>query len=397
MHLERLADADRLTALLRTIAVPVLLIGETHIPRAESTESEFLVALAVFAVYALATLVGVRWIGSARRVWAGLLAADVLFAGLLSYTSGGGYSQLRFVFLLPMVTAAFRRIPAVTGLVVAASIVVYVVQAWPHPTRAHHNGGLSFIVVQTLNLAWIGAGMTSLSWLLARREASIRKLSEHRQRLVAEALTAEERERKQLAEDLHDGPIQNLLAARHTLTAGATGDPQGTEAQAHAAITRTLTELRSAVIDLHPYLLEQAGVGAAISQVARSAAERAGFALDLDLDLDARTAGVHDRALLRCASELLANVVRHARATRVRVTLTHDERYETLSVSDNGVGCDPRVLAELARPGHIGLLSLSERADALGGSFDLRPAAGGGTTAEVTLPRFSVRGVGRAR
>jgi two-component system NarL family sensor kinase len=387
VRLERLVDADRLTALLRTVAVPVMLIGELELPRAESTESEFLVVLAVYALYALATLVAGSRIGRARRAWICLLTADVIFAGALSYTSGGGYSQLRFVFLLPMVIAAFRRLPEVTGIVVVASIVVYVAQAWPHPTRAHHNGGLSFIVVQTLNLAWIGTGLTSLSWLLARRESAVRQLSAQRQRLVAEALTAEERERKQLAEDLHDGPIQNLLAARHALTAGAAGDPRGPQAQAHAAITQTVAQLRSAVVELHPYLLEQAGLAAAIAQVARAVAERAGLELELDLDEDA--SGVHDRAILRCASELLANVAHHANAARVRVTLTQDARCEMLTVRDDGVGVDPGELSKSARPGHIGLLSLSERAAALGGSFELRPAEEGGTTAEVTLPRLA--------
>jgi two-component system NarL family sensor kinase len=385
MRLDRFVDADRITGLLRTIAVPVLLIGELNIPRAESTESEFLAALAIFACYALATLAWGHRLGVWRHAWIGLLTADVVFAGVLSYTSGGGYSQLRFVFILPMVIAAFRRIPAVTGIVVLASIAVYAAQAWPHPTRAHHNGGLSFIVVQALYLAWIGIGLTSLSFLLARREVAVRTLAAQRQRLVAEALTAEERERKQLAEDLHDGPIQNLLAARHALTAGAAADPDGTEAKAHAAITQTVAELRSAVVELHPYLLEQAGVAAAIAQVARAAGERAGFELDLDLDED--SAGVHDRVILRCASELLANVVRHAHATHVRVALTHVERFQTLSVCDDGVGYDPSAVSSPARPGHIGLLSLSERAAALGGSFELRATPGGGTTAEVTLPR----------
>ena len=59
-------------------------------------------------------------------------------------------------------------------------------------------------------------------------------------------------------------------------------------------------------------------------------------------------------------------------------------------MTDNGVGCDPGVLSKPARLGHIGLLSLAERADALGGSFELRPARGGGTTVEVILPKFSV-------
>ena len=58
-----------------------------------------------------------------------------------------------------------------------------------------------------------------LALLLERRDTALRLLSDQRQRLVAEALTAEERERKQLAQDLHDGAIQNLLAARHDLDA----------------------------------------------------------------------------------------------------------------------------------------------------------------------------------
>ena len=74
-----------------------------------------------------------------------------------------------------------------------------------------------------------------------------------------------------------------------------------------------MAELRGAVADLHPYLLEQAGLAAAIGQAARAAAERAGFALQLDV-----TEGdpaPNDRAVLRCTSELLSNVVRHASAT----------------------------------------------------------------------------------
>ena len=134
----------------------------------------------------------------------------------------------------------------------------------------------------------------------------MRLLSAQRQRLVAEALTAEERERKQLAQDLHDGAIQNLLAARHDLDLAAGADPDGPEARAHAAITATVAELRGAVSDLHPYLLEEAGLAAAIGQAARAAAERAGFALQLDVTDGApgaersRRAALHERAAREC-------------------------------------------------------------------------------------------------
>ena len=202
-----------------------------------------------------------------------------------------------------------------TASVAAASTVVYVLQAAPHPSRSS-SGALSFVLVQAAYLAWLGLALALLSLLLARRDAAVRLLSAQRQRLVAEALTAEERERRQLAQDLHDGAIQNLLAARHDLDVAAQADPGGAEARAHAAITATVAELRGAVADLHPYLLEQAGLAAAIGQSARAAAERAGFALELDLTEG--EPGPNDRAVLRCTSELLANVARHASATPSR-------------------------------------------------------------------------------
>ena len=202
---------------------------------------------------------------------------------------------------------------------------------------------------------------------------------------MAEALTAEERERKQLAQELHDGPIQNLLAARHDLDLATKADPGGPESRAHAAITATVTELRGAVSDLHPYLLEQAGLAAAIAQNARVAAERAG--LKLELDLAEGEPGPNDRAVLRCTSELLANVTRHAHAARVSVLLRHEVNADRVQVRDDGVGFDPAVATATVRAGHIGLASLRERAEALGGALTLESAPGAGTVATVTIPR----------
>ena len=273
------------------------------------SEGRFYVVLAVFTLYALGTLAAARLDLSARRHWQWLAVADIAFAGALTYSSGGGFSQLRFAFLFPVVVVAFRGRPVGTAIVAAASTIAYLVQAAPHPSRSS-SGALSFVLVQAAYLAWLGLALALLSLLLARRDAAVRLLSAQRQRLVAEALTAEERERRQLAQDLHDGAIQNLLAARHDLDLAAHVDPAGAEARAHAAITATVAELRGAVADLHPYLLEQAGLAAAIGQAARAAADRAGFTLQLDVTEG--EPGPNDRAVLRCTSELLSNVVRHA-------------------------------------------------------------------------------------
>jgi two-component system NarL family sensor kinase len=380
----RLPDAERLTALLRLVAVPVLLVGEVYVPKPEPTEGQFFVVLAVFTLYALWTLAAASRDVAAGGNWQRLAVVDILFAGALTYSSGGGFSQLRFAFLFPVVVVAFRGRPLATALVATASTVAYLLQAAPHPSRSS-NGAISFVLVQAAYLAWLGLGLALLSLLLERRDTALRLLSDQRQRLVAEALTAEERERKQLAQDLHDGAIQNLLAARHDLDLAAGAAPDGPEARAHAAITATVAELRGAVADLHPYLLEEAGLAAAIGQAARVAAERAGFALQLDVsDGDP---GPNDRAVLRCTSELLSNVVRHAGAAHVLVALQRGNGADRVRVRDDGVGFDPVVATATVRAGHIGLVSLRERAEALGGALTLESAPGAGTTATVTIPR----------
>jgi two-component system, NarL family, sensor kinase len=380
----RLPDADRLTALLRLVAVPVLLVGEVYVPKPEPTEREFFVVLAVFTLYALWTLAASGRDHDAGDHWQRLAVIDILFAGALNYSSGGGFSQLRFAFLFPVVVVAFRGRPLATALVAGASTAAYLVQAAPHPSRSS-NGAISFVLVQAAYLAWLGLGLALLSLLLERRDTALRLLSAQRQRLVAEALTAEERERKQLAQDLHDGAIQNLLAARHDLDLAASAAPGGPEARAHAAITATVAELRGAVADLHPYLLEEAGLAAAIGQAARVAAERAGFVLQLDVS-DGEP-GPNDRAVLRCTSELLSNVVRHAKAAHVSVALQRGNGSDRVRVRDDGVGFDPVVATATVRAGHIGLVSLRERAEALGGALTLESAPGAGTTATVTIPR----------
>jgi two-component system NarL family sensor kinase len=380
----RLPDAERLTALLRLVAVPVLLAGEAYVPNQSPTQERFLVVLGLFAVYAIGTLLLATKELTPGAHW--MAVADIAFAGALTYSSGGGFSQLRFAFLFPVVAVAFRGRPLVTAAVAAASTAVYVLQAAPHPSRSS-SGALSFVLVQAAYLAWLGFAMALLSLLLARRDAAVRLLSAQRQRLVAEALTAEERERRQLAQDLHDGAIQNLLAARHDLDLPAKTAPEGPEARAHATITATVAELRGAVADLHPYLLEQAGLAAAIGQNARAAAGRGGFALELDLAEG--EPGPNDRAVLRCTSELLANVARHARAANVSVVLEHDGAVDRVRVRDDGIGFDPVEATATVRAGHIGLASLRERAEALGGALTLESEPGAGTIATVTIPRGS--------
>jgi two-component system NarL family sensor kinase len=366
---------ERLTALLRLVTVPVLLIGVVYVPKPEPSDTRFLVVLALFAAYACTTIALAGALD--ERASVGLVGLDVIFAGALSYSSGGGFSQLRLAFLFPIVTAAFRYRPRLTLAVTAAAMLVYLAQALPHPSAKSQPDSTSFIVAQMVYIAWIGLGLTALSFLLARREQVVRTL-------VAELFRAEERERRRLAEDLHDNAIQNLLAARRELEPAARSHPGGHEGRALDTIAETLVQLRAEVASLHPHLLDHVGLGAAIAHAAEAAGARGGFAVDLEVGRTER--GLNDRVLLRSANELLSNIERHADARTVRVRLAREGRDDVLTIADDGVGFDPLLVASTIRPGHIGLVSLRERCEGLGGSVEIDARPGAGATVTIRLP-----------
>jgi two-component system NarL family sensor kinase len=138
------------------------------------------------------------------------------------------------------------------------------------------------------------------------------------------------------------------------------------------------------MFELHPYVLEQAGLQATLPAIGRRAARRGGFRLHFDL----RYAGPHpqERLLVSVARELLANAAKHAEATDVSLRLAREDGEVVLVVRDNGCGFDVEHLPERLASGHIGLASHRVRLESVGGRLELRTAPGRGTTAEVRLP-----------
>jgi two-component system NarL family sensor kinase len=211
------------------------------------------------------------------------------------------------------------------------------------------------------------------------------QLTVARRRLMADALAAEERERQALAESLHDSAIQNLLSARHELEEAAETVEHAALKRADAALTSTISDLREAIFELHPYVLDEAGVDVAVRSVGERAARRGHFNLHCEVD----RVGSHPngRLLLSAARELLTNAVEHADAHNVTIRMMlHDARI-VLEVEDDGAGFDAdTVLAERVAEGHIGLASQRERVESAGGSFDISSSPGRGTRVVVTLP-----------
>jgi two-component system NarL family sensor kinase len=143
-------------------------------------------------------------------------------------------------------------------------------------------------------------------------------------------------------------------------------------------------QLRGAVFELHPYVLEEAGLEAAIRSVAGQAAARGGF----DLQLDLRCKGKHpqEQLVFSAARELLANVVQHAGAAHVTLRLADTSDGLVLAVEDDGRGFPPERLGAQLADGHVGLASQRVRIEAAGGSMEIASRPRKGTRVEITLP-----------
>jgi signal transduction histidine kinase len=196
-----------------------------------------------------------------------------------------------------------------------------------------------------------------------------------------ELSTVEERNR--LALDLHDSVSQKLFAL--VLTAEAAGtllDRDAPAAREQVATLATqardaLDELRGLVFELRPPDLEKDGLCGAVRKHVELVRRMQGLEIDLDLTDDAQADAARDREVLRIAQEALQNAVKHAKAKRVTVKLQADNDRLLLEVSDDGVGFDPEAAALRAR--RLGLTSMRERAERVGGTLAIRSGEGGTT------------------
>ena len=211
-------------------------------------------------------------------------------------------------------------------------------------------------------------------------------------RLYAEAQeNAALEERRHLARELHDSVSQALFGITlgiDTAIAQAKRNPAKLDeplSYVKNLARAGLAEMRALIFELRPESLEQEGLVVALGKQAE--AMRARYQIDLQLKVceEPTLAFRCKQALYRVSQEALHNISKHARATRVDMTLWQDEDDIRLAIHDNGVGFD----TSARFPKSLGLTSMRERIEALGGDFDLHSGTGQGTRIEVSVPVLS--------
>jgi two-component system, NarL family, sensor kinase len=227
-----------------------------------------------------------------------------------------------------------------------------------------------------------------LAYGLARQ---LRQRQQEREGLLRRALEASDVERRRIASDLHDGVVQDLTGVTFTLAGAARAGSTPAETaelleNAAGSVRNSVTGLRSLLVDIYPPDLEEQGLEVAISELLNGI-EDAGLKPSLDASLlSARLPIAVSTLLYRATREALRNVVKHASAHTVDVTVGADAERAWLAVVDDGVGFEPREPNDLAAEGHFGLRGLDGLARDLNGQLTVRDRSSGGTAVELEVP-----------
>ena len=208
--------------------------------------------------------------------------------------------------------------------------------------------------------------------------------------LLAEIVAVEEETRRRIAADIHDDTAQAVAAAGLRIDAliGELEDAEAREAGANArqALAEANRRLRRLLFELRPPALDEAGLAAALEQYMTDGFSHDGCDWRVDDRLGAEPSPEVRAILYRVALEALTNVRKHAGAKLVEVELERRGVGVALQVRDDGRGFDLPAPDAPAEAGHIGLVSMRERAEAAGGRFVLSSVPGGGTTVDFWMP-----------
>jgi len=218
--------------------------------------------------------------------------------------------------------------------------------------------------------------------ILVKHQSEIRALNE-------QMIETQEAERIRIAGDLHDGVLQQITSVTLKLAKVRRQVPPNSEAietvnGLQQQLIQIGTDIRHLSHELHPALLQDAGLPATLCVYCEEFSKVRDIYVVCEADSTVKelSSGIA-LCLYRIAQEALGNAAKHSAAKKVEVRLTRSDGFVCLSVSDDGVGCDP---SQIGKSGGLGVISMRERVVPLGGTFEFDSEPGRGTTVRATVP-----------
>jgi two-component system, NarL family, sensor kinase len=226
-----------------------------------------------------------------------------------------------------------------------------------------------------------------LAWRMGRR---MQRAQRDREAALQSAIDASEHERREIAAGLHDGVVQELAGLSFQMAAAV--EQQRPEPELRDVLTtsaagtrNSIRQLRTLLLEIYPPALSEQGLTAALPDLAAPLTAR-GVDVSIEAPEQLALPVELEQLLFRTAQEALRNVVAHAAAEHVSLTVSQQNGTAGLRVSDDGRGFDEAQLAQRRSEGHMGLAMLGDLAEAAGGTLQVRSTPGSGTTVELEVP-----------
>jgi signal transduction histidine kinase len=238
------------------------------------------------------------------------------------------------------------------------------------------------------------AAVSAIALVWRYRTRTLKRAHAAQQAFARELIASQERERKRIAAELHDGLGQRLVVI-HNLAMmcaqASAGESNGSSHRLDTIASQThgaIDEIRDISYNLRPYHLDTLGLTKALESIVRttaSAAPAIKLTHDID-DVDSVFPGDAAINVYRIVQESLNNIVKHSGARAASVTVRHEATRLTLTIRDDGGGFAPDGKRREAQRGGFGLVGIRERASLLGGDAAVHSIPGQGTTVTVDIP-----------
>jgi two-component system sensor histidine kinase NreB len=218
------------------------------------------------------------------------------------------------------------------------------------------------------------------------RDIAERKLAEQALRRMNERL---EEGIKRISYALHDEAGQLLTGvylAVEDIARELPPEHRDRLKQVFGPLDHAASQLRCLSHELHPVILDDLGLVAALETLADGVSRRSGLSVDVEASIEARLPAFIETGLYRIIQEALTNATKHARATHVRVELRREGGILSCVIRDDGIGLDASALNAVKRKSCLGLVGIRERLVALSGSLAITTGAGQGTTLQIRIP-----------
>ena len=314
-----------------------------------------------------------------------IAAGDLVVLAIIEAVEPEMYGAVRFMALFYLAVHAHFQGERIGMLIALFGATVLAV-----PTLISNSGPVEGDLLVLYEGAFVATALGTVALVGGFRTAESASRLQARE-ISRRTLRAEHEIRRRLSESLHDGPVQELIAADMVLTAAGSAAGEGNAAraaelieEARTAVERNVHELRDEMLDLGPYAYEEFSFEAAVERCLPVWKRR----YDLEADLDAGGVDMPSEMegeLFRITQEAVANAARHGSAGHVSITLRPEDGSVRLVVADDGKGFRSTDPLGAAEPGHIGLATMRERSELLDGELSI-DSSEDGTTVSVTAP-----------